>query len=272
MARSVLFNYVIIFVGCLWLAGCATPSENFSAIADEFGFYSLSAKTNLFEHQIYINPEANNGLNKDVLHVYLDGDGTPWEHSRWVARDPTSRNPMILELMKIDKQPAILLGRPCYHGFNKAPQCDYRYWTSHRYSLEVVDSMATALNIWLQEHAYSKLSLIGFSGGGTLALLIAPKITSVETIVTLAANLDVAEWSRYHGYGPLQNSLNPADQLMIADIQQIHIAGADDKVVPPIIIESYLEKQKKSSIYIVYENFDHDCCWVDQWAEILKFF
>ena len=252
--------------------GCATPSEHFSAVANEYGFHPLTIETNSFEHQIYTNTEAKKGLNKDTLHVYLDGDGTPWEHSRWIARDPTSRNPIILQLMEIDQQPAIFLGRPCYHGFSTAPQCHYRFWTSHRYSRQVVDSMAMALNIWQQKHGYSKVSLIGFSGGGALALLIAPNIPGLETVVTLAANLDVAAWSRYHGYRLLQDSLNPADQLLISNPKQIHIAGPKDKIVPPMVIKSYLEKQKGLSTYLVYDNHDHYCCWSDQWAEILKLF
>lgn len=270
--RKVFCNTLFIIAGCFWLTGCATPSEHFSTVADEMGFYPLIVNTNLFVHQIYINHIAKKGLNKDTLHVYLDGDGTPWKHKRWIAQDPTSRNPMILELMAIDKQPAMLLGRPCYHGYSETPQCHYRFWTSHRYSQQVVDSMATALKILLKDHGYSRIALIGFSGGGALAVLIASEVPEVKTVVTLAANLDVDVWSRYHGYKPLQDSLNPADQALSLKVKQIHIVGAEDKIVPPSVVESYLEKQNGFSTYMIYDNHDHFCCWSEQWEEILGLF
>ncbi len=256
----------------LWLSGCATPSEQFAAVADEKGFYPISVATASFEHQIYFNRLAKHKFDQEILHVYLDGDGTPWVQRRWIAKDPTSRNPLILDLMALDQQPAILLGRPCYHGYSVSPQCHYKFWTSHRYSQQVVDSMAAALKTLLKEYGFSHVSLIGFSGGGALALLIAPEIPEVKTVVTIAANLNVDAWSRHHGYKPLQESLNPSNQAVSSNVKQIHIVGANDKVVPPFVVESYMDKQNVKSTYLIYDNYDHFCCWSEKWDEILHLF
>lgn len=263
---------MLVVAVCLCISGCATPSEQFAAVAEEKGFFPVSVDTASFEHQIYFNQKVIDRPDRDILHVYLDGDGTPWEQKRWIAEDPTSRNPLILELMALDRQPAMFLGRPCYHGYSFSPQCHFKFWTSHRYSRQVVDSMTAALKILLTKYGFSQVSLIGFSGGGALALLIAPEIPEVKTVITVAANLNVDAWSRHHGYKPMQESLNPASQEISPHVRQIHIVGAKDEVVPPFIVESYLEMQNVKSTYMILDDYDHFCCWTEKWREILRLF
>jgi len=267
-ALKILFVSIVCFLG---LAGCTTPAERFASAAANFGFYGFSLNSGVFDHQFYTNAKVTQDINKDVLHVYLDGDGTPWEKHQWLTDDPTSRTPMILELIQQDKAAAIFLGRPCYQGLNKTSACHYKYWTSHRYSKQVVDSMVKVLKLWLNKHPFKKVVLIGYSGGGTLAALMAPYLPEVQTIVTLAANLDVEAWSRYHGYKPLPESLNPAGIPLNANLRQIHIAGLEDNIVPAQIIESYAKKQA-NALYLPYAHFDHHCCWVKEWVFILRFF
>jgi pimeloyl-ACP methyl ester carboxylesterase len=267
-ALKKLFVSILCFLG---LAGCTTPSERFASAAVNIGFYGFSLNSGVFDHQFYTNAKVTQDINGEVLHVYLDGDGTPWEQRQWIADDPTSRNPMILELMRQDKAAAVLLGRPCYQGLNKTSACHYKYWTSHRYSKQVVDSMVQVLKLWLNKHSFKKVVLIGYSGGGTLAVLMAPFLPEVKSIVTLAANLDVEAWSRYHGYDPLPESLNPAWVALNANFRQIHIAGLEDNNVPAQIIKSYAEKQA-NALYLPYAHFDHHCCWVKEWASILRLF
>ena len=269
--RCALKKMFISILCFLILAGCTTPSERFASAAANFGFYGFSLNSGTFDHQFYANVKVTQDINEEVLHVYLDGDGTPWEKHQWIADDPTSRNPMILELMRQDEAPSILLGRPCYQGFNKTSACHYRYWTSHRYSKKVVGSMVQVLKRWLNKHSFKQVVLIGYSGGGTLAVLMAPYLPEVRTIVTLAANLDVEAWSRYHGYYPLPESLNPAGIALNVNLRQIHIAGLEDKIAPAQIIKSYAEKQV-NALYLPYAHFDHHCCWVKEWASILRFF
>ena len=267
-ALKQLFVSILCFLG---LAGCTTPSEHFATVAADFGFYGFSLNSGIFDHQFYTNAKATQDINEDALHVYLDGDGTPWENHQWIADDPTSRNTMILELMRQDKAATIFLGRPCYQGLNKTSACHYKYWTSHRYSKQVVGSMVQVLKLWLNKHPFKQVVLIGYSGGGTLAVLMAPYVPEVKIIVTLAANLDVEAWSRYHGYNPLPESLNPACIVLNANLRQIHIAGLEDNIVPAQIIKSYAEKQV-NALYLPYAHFDHHCCWVKEWASILRFF
>jgi len=251
---------------CFILFACATPAQRFDQAALEIGFNSQFIGSKQFQHKIY----QAKGLDKgDVLHVYLDGDGTPWVRNRWIAEDPTARNPLILDLMGLDKTPAILLGRPCYYGLSPMGACDNKYWTSHRYSKAVVDSMVLVLNKWLRQRNYKQIVLIGYSGGGSLAMLMADSVQGVTKVATVAANLNVAAWSNYHGYLMLKGSLNPAvDAETPPEIKQVHIAGQDDDVVPAFIISDYAKNQKNASYYEM-EKQDHACCWEDIWFDLL---
>ena len=253
----------IVFIS---LAGCSTPSQRFDQRALKQGLKSQQINSAPFQHRVYF---ANNLTEGGVLHVYLDGDGTPWVRGHWIADDPTARNPLILNLMKQDSEPAILLGRPCYYGLNNTLGCENKYWTSHRYSKEVVDSMTQVLNAWLMKHNFKAIILIGYSGGGTLAILMADKIKNISAVVTVAANLDIAKWSQLHGYLTLKQSLNPADEIELSQqIKQIHFAGKEDKVVPSFIIKAYAERQKNAEYYEFFDK-DHSCCWADNWKELL---
>ena len=55
--------------------------------------------------------------------------------------------------------------------------------------------MATALETWLKKKGYSELVLIGYSGGGALAMLLAERIR-VRAVITVAANLDISEMDK----------------------------------------------------------------------------
>ena len=253
----------------LTLTGCATPSERFAAEAARLGFTSQKITSARYPHRLFFNRKAQQSDRYPTLHVYLDGDGTPWEMKRFVAADPTARNPLILRLMALDPEPAILLGRPCYYGSSATRPCHYRLWTSHRYANSVVTSLASVLQQWLAGKQVGRLIFIGYSGGGTLAALLAGIVPNVDTLVTIAANLDIDAWSRRHGYSPLSASLNPmtADAIPSA-IRQIHLAGLKDTNVPAEIIESF-SKTQANSVYVPLIDQRHGCCWADIWPHIL---
>jgi pimeloyl-ACP methyl ester carboxylesterase len=114
-----------------------------------------------------------------------------------------------------------------------------------------------------------RITLIGYSGGGVLALLIASRLDAVDQVITVAANLDVEAWAAHHAYSPLAGSLNPAVLAPLpARVHQLHLAGARDRQVPPATVASFLARNPAASFRII-EGFDHRCCWIEQWPEIL---
>jgi hypothetical protein len=268
--NSTMTSKLNYFFSLLFIQACSSPTAHFDQIAEKYSFLSTTVKTQQFEHRIYFKPSVLE-KNSSILHVYLDGDGSPWHRKKWISKDPTSRNPLTLLLMEQDNNTAIMLGRPCYHGAGPSKHCNNTLWTSHRYAKSVVTSMTHALQNWLQDKQYQEVILIGYSGGGSLAVLMAPFLDQVTTVLTVAANLDVAAWSRFHGYETLRGSLDPvAHPPLPMRIRQLHFAGSEDKIVPPDIIQSYIKKQKNAELIIVPEQ-NHSCCWQKIWPEILAY-
>ncbi len=219
-----------------------------------------------FSHRIFSNGHA---ADRGVLHIYIEGDGRGWLTRTTVSRDPTPLKPLMLELMTLDANPSVYLGRPCYFGLATSAGCDARLWTSHRYSAEVVESLERVIEVLVAEGRYSTVVLFGHSGGGTLATLLARRVPQTRALVTIAANLDVGAWADLHGYTPLGGSLDPArEREFPSGIFQVHWVGSLDTETPPSLLSTLRPYLGDDGVRI-REGFDHDCCWDQIWPSQL---
>ena len=256
------------------LCACASPTDRLRELAAEQGFWRRSVISDGFELTVFENGALGAGeaarTDLSTLHVYLEGDGTPWRYRVIVMPDPTPRRPLMLHLMALDEAPAAYLGRPCYNGSSSDEGCVDRLWTSERYSAAVVDSMAGAVRSLLRRHGASRLRLFGHSGGGALALLLAARLPATVDVVTVAGNLDSEAWTRHHGYTPLRGSLNPAREAPLdVRVRQWHLVGGADAVVPPTLTERYIRAQPGAT-GVVFPSFSHGCCWARIWPGVLR--
>ena len=289
-----------ILTAVVILGGCATTdlgsraprtlslTQEEQAIQGMQRIESLVTTGDPFRHLIYKHPglgqpsgERENGENKKIrgtreigeikeLHVYLEGDGRPWLTRYQVASDPTGQDLLALRLMARDPVASIYVGRPCYHGFATDPACGPWWWTHGRYSPEVVRTLVEAIRGILPPRPPARITLIGYSGGGVLALLMAPHLEGVVQVITIAANLDTDAWAEYHGYSPLSGSLNPARQIPLDEgIRQLHLIGDQDARVPLASLSAYLARNPKATLRIL-PAFDHHCCWEEHWPDILR--
>ncbi len=276
IGRAFAFSVVKVFwgLGALWVlllcSACSGPGQRaIEGVAETAGFRSEIIQGEDFAHQVLFNFPA--GADVDRLHVYMEGDGTPWLGKGRPAMDPTSRRPVALKLMVRDSTPAIHLGRPCYGRARESNNCHPWIWTHGRYGKDIVDSMLAALNRAIGQRKDVQLVLIGHSGGGALAMLMAGRRAGVTDLVTLAGNLDVASWAAHHGYSPLKGSLDPALQPPLPSrIRQWHWAGDEDQQVPPKIVEQSLKRRHGAKLRIL-RGLDHSCCWEREWPEMLRF-
>jgi hypothetical protein len=243
--------------------GCASAAQRFESRAAALGLDAERVPGEGFTHMVYRRPSLAAG---GPLHVYLDGDGRPWEGPR-PAADPTPGDPLVLRLLAQDPAAAVYLGRPCYHGLAETPPCRPALWTDARYSEAVVASLAAAARRLAGRSGHREIVWLGYSGGGTLAMLAAPRVPETVAVVTVAANLDVDAWTDLHGQPRLAASLSPRRAPPLpAAIRQRHYAGGRDRVVPAAIVRG---GGIAAETLTVIPDHDHVCCWVELWPRVL---
>jgi pimeloyl-ACP methyl ester carboxylesterase len=257
----------LALVLALSLAACASLPERYDAAARAAGLERRVVPGERFRHVVYQAASPRRG---DVLHIYLEGDGSPLLLRRRLPRaDPTPRRPLMPRLMALDPGPAVLLGRPCYHGLAADPTCDPAFWTAARYSSQVVESLAAAARRLMAEGGHRGAVLLGHSGGGTLALLLARRLAGTRAVVAVAANLDTEAWAAHHRLPLLERSLNPATLPPRPDgVPELIVAGGRDRVVPAALIEAAAARRPNARLRL-YQAFDHACCWESVWPELL---
>ena len=259
---------LLSLVICVFYNGCSTvPYEQQVAENNSANLQTVSGDP--FIHKVYVNEAAFSAQVNDTkhrfLHVYIGGDGRPYANGK-ATQNPTPSNPLLLKLMAKDKQPSIYIGRPCY--FNPSDiQCNQAWWTIRRYNEQIVDSLLSALSHYSSRYEY--ITLIGYSGGGALAMLMAEKLSKARLLVTIAGNLDIFEWTTHHEYTPLMDSVNPAELPPLRhNIIQIHYAGKDDKKIRAEWIKDVVDKQRQAEFHLI-EGADHSCCWAKLWPDVL---
>ena len=259
-----------VTLGYVLLAACATHAP-----PPRDGLSGRFVRGQSYLHAVYRNAAflAQAGEQADahvqrfsVVHVYIDGDGLPWLDRWHVADDPTPANPLVFGLLQADAAPAIYLGRPCHFTIGVDVACEPRVWTAGRYSAAVLASLDAALG---RVRRGAAVVLIGHSGGGALAMLLAARSANVVGVVTVAGNLDVAGWTRLHDYSRLATSIDPAaEPALPRRIQQLHLAGGADRDVPPALVRSGVARQAGAQVRVV-DGFDHLCCWQRIWPQVL---
>lgn len=205
----------------------------------------------------------------EQLHIYIEGDGIPWV-GHYPNTDPTPRNMLALRLAVLDPGDTVYLGRPCYFGNNDAVNCRPRFWTSHRYGDAVLESLAVAIEN-VRESRHKSVILIGHSGGGVLAALLESRVTGVDGIISIGANLDIDKWTDLHDYDRLSGSLNPVHEPKDPDIPHLQLVGGRDTTVPTSVSGDFA-RLKPNVELVVYPEFDHVCCWEEAWPGILSGF
>lgn len=214
------------------------------------------------------------------LTVYIEGDGFAWLNASTPSADPTPREPLALLLALAQPEGnAVYLGRPCQYPEAQRPldagreQCPQRYWTDARFAPEVVVATGMAIDTLKTQFGATQVTLVGYSGGGAVAALLAARRNDIEQLITVAGNLDPVAWTRFHHIDPLVGSLNPADEAdKLASVPQQHFVGADDAVIPPTLVDRWPQALvgKNNANVRVIKGFSHGCCWGEQWAELYR--
>jgi predicted esterase len=216
-------------------------------------------------------------LKSKTLVIYIEGDGNAWQTRFKLSSDPTPRDPLALRLAVQDNTDNVLyLARPCQYQSMQNVKCqtDNKYWSSHRYSAMVLKTYHLLLDQLKQKFAFQQFHLIGYSGGGTIAALLAASRSDITELVTIASNLDHQNWTKFHNVSALSGSLNLYQYLeSLSEVKQMHVSGKNDQIVPSHINFHLLKKLKsfnpKNIHQLIIEDYNHNCCWKDNWSAIL---
>ncbi|HXA34899.1 MAG TPA: dienelactone hydrolase family protein [Steroidobacteraceae bacterium] len=249
------------------LVGCAARRA-FDPYRDlDSRYQAATVQGTQFAHAVVV-PDGQKSA--PTLWVFLEGDGQPWlDGGRRIASDPSPKIPMAFDLFKASAVPRAYLGRPCYFRHARDVGCEPTLWTSARYGNAVVASTSAALEMLIREESARRVILVGYSGGGTLAYLLAPSIPAVSAVVSICGNLDIDAWTQAHGFVSLSKSGNPATAPALdRSITQIVIVGGRDANVPPSSLRTFLNRQQPQEVW-TYEDHDHVCCWRRDWPSIL---
>ena len=212
----------------------------------------------------------------DALTIYIEGDGRAWRSRYSLSSDPTPKTPLVLQLAIQDQSANVVyLARPCQyvleegHGRN----CSSEYWSKARFDSEIVRSLDEAINLLKEQAGSSRIHLVGYSGGGALAVLIAAERDDIASLRTISGNLDHAEFTKHHKVSPMTASLNPIDFAeAVSMIPQIHFSGKKDKTVPSSIAEIFMARltEKNCAALVLVTGVSHSRGWQDVWPDLLK--
>lgn len=264
-----LFN--IISIAALFiLTSCASHEvrqKSANVLANHYGFSSHLVKAGAFWLQTY--QKVSNPRLPYV--IYIEGDGFAFKNKWQISDDPTPKRPMLLDLAgKDSRSNVVYIARPCQYGAIRTDhKCNNAYWTTKRLSDEVVSSINAAITDI--SHG-NPVDLIGYSGGGGAAVLIAARNPNIRSIITIAGNLDHVRFNQYHKVRPMIGSLNPIDVAMkVRNIPQTHYSGAEDLIVPSFITDNFIQSAHSSCVkQEIIPKVSHDSGWDKSWNYILS--
>ncbi|MNM36114.1 Alpha/beta hydrolase family protein [compost metagenome] len=252
------------------LTGCADPSRHAEALAHMGNLHRDQVATDSFVLTSFYRLTR-----QDLpLIVYIEGDGLAWRNRTKPSTNPTPHQAMGLMLAAVDPAANVVyLARPCqFTPMPANPLCDKAYWTNKRFADEVVIAMNQAVSHYASKISGQPIHLIGYSGGGALAVLIAARRNDVSSVRSVAGNLDQAEVNRLHHVSAMPESLNAIDVAPhVAGIAQIHFSGGDDTIVPPFIAQRFVTATggQCARAYLV-PDMNHEDDWASRWPELLR--
>jgi len=250
------------------LAGCADPNAHADAMAQPVGLRRERVDTDSFVLTAFVRitrPDLS-------LTIYIEGDGLAWRSRYQPSDDPTPHQALGLALAVADPGPNVAyLARPCqFTPMTMNPRCGIPYWTNKRYAEEVIVAMNQAVTHYAAGVSGQRINLVGYSGGGALAVLVAARRSDVASLRTVAGNLDQVEVNRLHGVSAMPESLNAMDVAQrVATIPQIHFSGAEDTVVPPVIAQGFVAAAGRCAQARIVAGMSHDSHWGRVWPDLL---
>jgi pimeloyl-ACP methyl ester carboxylesterase len=263
LKKAAGFAAAFFFVASL--AGCAAcglslgNSARADAVLGHAGFTQRRLASADFPVHAWLRVRGD-----ETLTVVIEGDGATWFNPRWPPGDPTPEASQAAALALEISGSVAYVARPCQFELTSA--CHLEHWTSARFAPELVKALERTLDQLKEFVGAKNLRLVGHSGGGVMAVLLAQGRSDVTGVVTLMAPLAIGEWTKLLDLSSLDGS-DPMDQPSLR-VPAIHVAGGRDSVVPSEIVKRYTSA--KGGEYIEWPQADHACWPIDPARSIVE--
>lgn len=255
-------RFGVCFTAFAVLAGCATPPLVIEDQARGSDLTPVAVRTSAFTVQT-LQPRSGRTPH---LRVYIEGDGRAWVTAYSPSLDPTPTQSLALYLALADNTPRAYLARPCQ--YIKSSGCQPEVWTGQRFSQKAVRSLSDGLDTLKATYRVEQFELVGHSGGGAMALLLAAQRDDIAQVQTLAGNVDPQAWTDLKQLSPL-DGLNPSDfATQLKNVPQRHLVGQQDKVVPLGVVQAYQRKVHPRCIEVVPVQADHFSGYDAIWQQV----
>lgn len=266
LLAGILISLSFLFSGC----ASVDPRTEANQIASAAGLNSENIPTHSFVIATWgrFTPPVNS------IRVYIEGDGFAWKSRTQPSDDPTPHLPTGLKLAAADPgQNVLYLARPCqFIGPPLPATCQVNWWTNDRFSAVVIDTMNEALEVFVSRYPGVKLDVVGYSGGGNIAALLAARRNDVRSLRTVAGNLDVAWVNTLHHVTPMPNAVSAIDRAAeLRALPQIHFSGDADKTVPADVAQRFRQAVGGKCVRVdVVSGMTHSADWAAIWPQLLK--
>ena len=268
--RVVGFMAVVVLAGCATVGVPVVSRDDMVQTAVREGFRKITLSAPPFVLTAYHKSAGAS----DTLVVYIEGDGYAWASRTMPSDDPTPKHPLAFYLASEDQSPNVLyLARPGQFLAMGSTQVDQAYWTSKRYGEKVIQSVNAAIDQVKLSSGASKVSLVGYSGGAAVAVLVAARRHDVLALRTVAGNLAPEVFAREHHLSPLSGSLDPVEVAQVLKgIPQRHFTGRSDTVVTKAVTMAFIDAAGDVSRQSLTEvdDADHLNGWVERWRDLIK--
>lgn len=262
-SRQSRLRQLLALISMASLLGCTSYTHEH--LLQSGDIESATIHSDHFQHRIFRSVMPTSASTSNRIYIYIGGDGRPWRTPTQIAKDPTSERSVMLESMLRGDPESVFVGRPCYYKVADS-RCMGNWWTHDRYHPEVVESLVEVVKQLAENH--QELWLVGYSGGGALAVLVGNRLSRPVNVLTVNANLDHRAWTEYHHYSPLSGSLNPIeDSVRNPDMQELHWYAREDRNILPEWILAYCKAKKAQCLPV---SGSHNSGWPELWPAILR--
>lgn len=194
------------------------------------------------------------------LIVVIEGDGAAWQARGRPPRDPTPRRAIGLAVAQDLRSvgPVLYLGRPCQF-LESLQYCSPLYWTRKRFAPEVLSAYRIRIDAVARGR---QVIFVGYSGGGIIAAELALSHGRTKGLLTFAAPLDLARWTRHFDVTPLESPSGSGllRRLGAAPWSQQHLFAARDQTVPRSVIAEIVSRLGPDQTTLV-EDAAHSGPW-----------